>query len=103
MRAVESKAADAVLVASLFKRAREKDLCSPEAFEEGLTPLAEIIDDVAIDAPKAFELFAVMVEGSGLHEDEERRARLAEKSIDSAKLQKLFAHRTLWVAYRHWY
>ncbi|KAA1470390.1 hypothetical protein DENSPDRAFT_696704 [Dentipellis sp. KUC8613] len=91
MQAVESKAADAVLVANLFKRAREKDLCSPEAFEEGLTPLAEIIDDVAIDAPKALELFAVMVKGAGLDKDEEWRTQMAGKSMYSAKPQKLFA------------
>ncbi|TFY54696.1 hypothetical protein EVG20_g9603 [Dentipellis fragilis] len=52
MQAVESKATDAELVANFFKRAREKDLCTPAAFEEGFMPLAEIIDDVAIDAPK---------------------------------------------------
>ncbi|TFY60150.1 hypothetical protein EVG20_g7524 [Dentipellis fragilis] len=91
MQAVESKATDAELVANFFKRAREKDLCTPAAFEEGFMPLAEIIDDVAIDAPKALELFAVMVKGAGLHEDEERRTRIAEKSTDSAKLQGLFA------------
>ena len=49
-------------------------------------PTAEILDDIAIDAPKAFDLFAIMMKGAHLHEDEERRTRLASKSMDSDKL-----------------
>ncbi|TFY80693.1 hypothetical protein EWM64_g3314, partial [Hericium alpestre] len=91
MQAVESKEADAQLVADFFSRAREKNLATPAAFEEGFMPLAEIIFDVAIDAPKALDFFAIMVKGSGLHEDEdeERRARIAAKSMDSDKLLAL--------------
>ncbi|KAF8339398.1 ARM repeat-containing protein [Amanita rubescens] len=58
--AVESKEPDAKLVADLFTRAKNKGLCSPDAFEEGLTPTAEIIEDIAIDAPKAWTLFAII-------------------------------------------
>ena len=82
--AVESKKADAQLVADFFSRAASKELCSPAAFEEGFVPTAEIIDDIAIDAPKAFQLFAMMIKGADL--DEERRSRIASKSIDSDKL-----------------
>ena len=82
--AVESKEPDAKLVADLFTRAKSKGLCSPDAFEEGLTPIAEIIEDIAIDAPKAWALFATMVNGAEL--DEEHRTRLASKSTDSDKL-----------------
>ncbi|KAL7277802.1 hypothetical protein ACG7TL_008746 [Trametes sanguinea] len=88
-RAVESKEADAQLVADLFERAHAKNLCSPATFEEGFMPTAEIIDDIAIDAPKALNLFALMLKGAHLHEDEERRARLTSKSMDSEKLVSL--------------
>jgi translation initiation factor 4G len=87
--AVESKEADAQLVANFFNRAASKELCSPAAFEEGFTPIAEIIDDIAIDAPKAFQLFAMMIKGADF--DEERRSRVASKSIDSDILVALLS------------
>ncbi|KAF9012539.1 hypothetical protein BDQ17DRAFT_1271720 [Cyathus striatus] len=87
--AVESKEADAQLVAALFDRAVSKKLCSSSAFEEGLTPIADIIDDIAIDAPKAFQLFATMVKGALL--DEDQRNRLASKSVDTEKLLSLLS------------
>ena len=90
-KAVESKQADAQLVADLFERAISRNLCSPASFEEGFTPIAELIDDIAIDAPKAMELFAIMIKGSHLHLDEERRTRLASKSMDSDKLVALLS------------
>ena len=90
-KAVESKQADAQLVADLFERAISRNICSPASFEEGFTPTAEIIDDIAIDAPKAMDLFAIMVKGSHLHLDEERRTRLASKSMDSDKLVALLS------------
>ncbi|RPD57735.1 hypothetical protein L227DRAFT_551661 [Lentinus tigrinus ALCF2SS1-6] len=85
-KAIESKEADAQLVADLFDRAVSRNLCSPASFEEGFTPTAEILDDIVIDAPKALNLFAIMMKGAHLHEDEERRTRLASKSMDSDKL-----------------
>lgn len=87
--AVESKEADAQLVSDLFGVAASKNLCSSAAFEEGLESTAEIIEDIAIDAPKAFELFAIMVRGASL--DEERRTRLASKSEASEKLLLLLS------------
>lgn len=87
--AVESKEADAKFVAEYFEWAIGKNLCSPASFEEGFTPTAEIIDDIAIDAPKAFNLFAIMIKGAKL--DEERRQRIASKSMDSEKLLTLLA------------
>ncbi|KAM6502560.1 Armadillo-type fold [Amanita muscaria] len=87
--AVESKERDAVLVADLFKRANSKELCSSDALEEGLTPTAEIIEDIAIDAPKAWSLFATMVKGAQF--DEEHRTRLASKTADSDKLLGLLS------------
>jgi translation initiation factor 4G len=82
--AVESKEADAKLVADMFSRAVSKGLCSQEALEQGFLPCAEMIDDIAIDAPKAFELFVTMIKGASL--DEERQSRLASKSMDSEKI-----------------
>ena len=87
--AVESKESAAQLVADFFARAATKKLCTATAFEDGLSPISEIIDDIAIDAPKAFALFAVIVKGAGL--DEERRTRLASKSMDSDKLLALLS------------
>lgn len=87
--AVERKEPDAQLVADFFARAAAKEMCIPAAFEEGLSPIAEIIDDIAIDAPKAPNYFALMVKGAGL--DEERRTRLASKSMDSEQLLALLS------------
>jgi translation initiation factor 4G len=87
--AVESKEVDAQLVSDLFAIAASKNLCSPAAFEEGLVPTAELIEDIAIDAPKAFELFATMVKGASL--DGERRSRLASRSEASEKLLLLLS------------
>ena len=81
--AIESKEADAKLVADFLARARTKDLCSAAAFEEGFVPIAEMLDDIAIDAPKAFDLMAIMVNGACL--DEERRTRIASKSVDNSE------------------
>ncbi|THH13662.1 hypothetical protein EW146_g6581 [Bondarzewia mesenterica] len=89
LSAVELKQPDAELVAKLFSQVREKDLCTPAAFEEGFMGLAEVIDDVAIDAPMAFKLMAMMMKGAGLDTDEERRLRIVGKSTDSDKLVEL--------------
>ena len=88
-KAVESKEADGKLVADAFARATEKKLCSISAFEEGFLPVAEILDELAIDAPKAFQLMATMMKGAGLDKDEDQRTRIAQKSMDSDKLIEL--------------
>jgi translation initiation factor 4G len=89
--AIESKEADAQLVGELFSRAISKDLCTLSSFEEGFMPIAEILDDIAIDAPKAFDLMAIMLKGAGLDKDDERRARITGKSSDSDKLVALLS------------
>ena len=81
--AVESKEDDAKLVSQLFDLASSKELCSSASFEQGLTPVAEIIDDIAIDAPKAFQLLAIMVKAAGLNQ--EQLSNLASKSLNSDK------------------
>lgn len=90
-RAIESKEADGKLVADAFARAVEKNLCSESAFEEGFSPIAESLDDIAIDAPKAFQIMATMMKGAGLDRSEEQRTRIAQKSMDSDKLLRLLA------------
>ncbi|KZP09261.1 hypothetical protein FIBSPDRAFT_938560 [Athelia psychrophila] len=87
--AIESKAVDAQLVSDFFARAHSKDLCSEASFEEGFMPIAELLDDIAIDAPKAFDLMAVMVKGASFSED--ARGRIAAISVDSEKLLALLS------------
>ncbi|KAJ3808227.1 hypothetical protein F5876DRAFT_78948 [Lentinula aff. lateritia] len=53
--------ADARLVGDFFERAAAKKLCSASAFEEGFLGIAEILDDIAIDAPKATDFLAIMI------------------------------------------
>jgi len=79
--AIESKETDAKLVGEFFERASSKKLCSPLAFEEGFNGIAEFLDDIAIDAPKATDLFAIMVKGAGL--SEEQRTAIASKSAEN--------------------
>jgi translation initiation factor 4G len=88
-QAIESKEADAQLVGDFFSRAVSKELCSQVSFEEGFLPTAEILDDIAIDAPKAFDLMAIMMKGADL--DEEYQTRIAAKSMDSDKLLALLS------------
>jgi translation initiation factor 4G len=87
--ALESKESDAELVDNFFSVAVTKNLCSPDAFEKGFTLAAEILDDVAIDAPKAFDLMAIMVRGAKL--DSERRERIARKLLNPPKLLDLLS------------
>ena len=88
-KAIESKEADAQLVADLFHRAVSRNLCSPASFAEGFMPTAEMLDDIVRDAPQAFRLFAMMMKGAHLHKDERRRRRLASKSREGDRLLAL--------------
>ncbi|KAI6145572.1 hypothetical protein BKA82DRAFT_913145 [Pisolithus tinctorius] len=81
--ALESKEADARLVADFFSRPVSQYECLPDAFEAGFMPMAELLEDIAIDAPKAFEYMAIMLKGAGIDKDEERMKRIAEKMMDS--------------------
>jgi translation initiation factor 4G len=89
MKSIEMKDPDVKLVGDLFVRVREKDLCSPAMFEEGFNGLAELLDDLAVDIPKAWSYFAILLKGSGLDQDEERYARIAEKTMDPDRLNQL--------------
>lgn len=87
--AIRSKVTDALLVADLFTRARAKNLCSPSCFEEGFRPIAELLDDIAVDASNAYDLFSVLMKSAGLDKDEERRAQIVMKLMDSDRLVML--------------
>ena len=87
--ALESKEGDAVLVSDFFAQASSKGQCSFEVFEAGFMPMAEFLDDIAIDAPNAFKFMAIMLKGAGFDKDEERLGRIAGKSVDSDKLLQL--------------
>jgi translation initiation factor 4G len=76
-------------VSGLFVRTREKDLCSPAAFEEGFNEFADLLDDLPAIMPKAWSYFAILLKGSGLDQDEERYARIAEKTADPDRLNQL--------------
>ncbi|KAG6850865.1 hypothetical protein H0H93_007483 [Arthromyces matolae] len=89
-RAIEVlKEADSQLLAEFFASATEKELIAVDALEQGFLVIAEVIDDIAIDAPKAFNYFAAIVKGAGL--DDDRKALLASKSIDDSKLLELLS------------
>ena len=90
-KAIESKEADGELVAHAFAKAAKKELCSISAFEEGFLPIAELLDDIVIDFPEAFQIMATMMKGAGLDKDEERRAKIAQKCMDSNELLDLLA------------
>lgn len=89
MHALEAKEDIVELVAKVFSRAVSKNLCSPATFEDGFAPAAEMIDDIAIDAPKAFGFFVKLLQGAGLDKDEERRTRLAGKSVDADRMLEM--------------
>lgn len=88
-KSIEMKEPDVVLVSELFVRVREKGLCVPRIFERGFNELAKVLDDLAIDIPKAWTYFAILLKGSGLDQDKERRGRIAEKTMDPDKLNRL--------------
>ena len=90
MRAIESKEANAQLVVDLLERGRSKGLCSPMALEEGFMPTVELLDDIAIDVPKAFDLITIMMKGAKV--DEEQQSQIAGKSTDNVKLLKLLSY-----------
>ncbi|KAG2137370.1 armadillo-type protein [Suillus cothurnatus] len=84
--ALESKETDAKLVGDFFAQAISNGHCALEIFEKGFMPMAEFLDDIAIDTPRAFDYMAIMLQGAGMHNEPERLHRIASKLKDSAKL-----------------
>ena len=87
--ALEKKEADAVLVSEFFAQAASKGQCSLEVFEAGFMPMAEFLDDIAIDVPNAFKFMAIMLKGAGFDNDLESLGRIAGRSVDNDKLLQL--------------
>ncbi|KAJ7821115.1 hypothetical protein B0H14DRAFT_2832192 [Mycena olivaceomarginata] len=87
--AVEGKEALAQLVADFLGRVVSKELCSVDALEEGFSPLVEILEDIAIDAPKAPTNMALMLKAASF--DSERTARIAAKSMEPDNLLALLS------------
>lgn len=85
-KAIVSKEDYGRLAAAAFARAAEKKLCSNSALEKGFSRVAESLDYIANDAPKAFENMATMMKGAGLDKGREQRIRIAQKSANSVKL-----------------
>ncbi|KAK7057588.1 hypothetical protein R3P38DRAFT_2598969 [Favolaschia claudopus] len=85
--AVEGKEGNAQLVGDLIARAVSKELCSVDSLEEGFIPLVEILEDIAIDAPKAPNNMALMMKAASF--DQERTARIAGKSAEPETLLAL--------------
>jgi translation initiation factor 4G len=79
VQVLEKKEADATLVASLFGRAAEKQLCTPAQMEEGFQGTMEVLADISIDAPAAFKLMAIVVKGTRLPKDAVER--LSDKIV----------------------
>jgi translation initiation factor 4G len=63
--------------------------CTLEPFEEGFMPMAEFLDDIAIDAPNAFVHMAIMLKGAGFEKEPERLQRIASKLGDGDGLISL--------------
>ncbi|KAG0708600.1 armadillo-type protein [Suillus ampliporus] len=89
--ALESKEADVRLAGDFFTQAMNNGQCTLEVFEEGFMPMAEFLDDIAIDAPMAFNYMAIMLRGAGFEKEPERLQRIASKLEDSDKLVSLVA------------
>lgn len=88
---MDHKAADAQLTADLLSKSLSLGVCSQEQMEKGFLPVAELMEEIVIDAPKAFEYLAVMVKGAQLDQDVAQRDRIAEKSGHKEKLISLLS------------
>ncbi|KAJ7798649.1 ARM repeat-containing protein [Mycena olivaceomarginata] len=86
---VEGREAHALLVADFIARIVSKDICSVDAIEEGFGPLAEILEDIAIDAPKALNNMALMMKAACF--DSDQTARIAAKSMEPDSLLALLS------------
>ncbi|KAG1782038.1 hypothetical protein EV702DRAFT_1069197 [Suillus placidus] len=89
--ALKSKVTDARLVGDFFAQATNNGQCPLEVFEKGFMPMAEFLNDVVIDAPRAFVYMAIMLRGAGFQNEPERLHRIASKLEDSDKLVSLVA------------
>ncbi|KAG8710700.1 hypothetical protein FRC09_020974 [Ceratobasidium sp. 395] len=54
------------LIEKLFATARERCVCSAEAFERGLFPVVEMANDISTGVPKAYEWLARLMRAAGV-------------------------------------
>ncbi|KAJ8696973.1 hypothetical protein PTI98_006792 [Pleurotus ostreatus] len=72
LKAIESREAGVTLIARVFARAVSKNLCTRTAFEQGFSRVAQSLEDIVIDAPKAWDFLDTMAKGAGLTEESQR-------------------------------
>ncbi|KAF4563224.1 hypothetical protein EYR40_007066 [Pleurotus pulmonarius] len=72
LKALESKEADVTLIASLFARVASKNLCTHTSFQQAFSRVAESLEDIVIDSPKARDFMDIMVKGASLTGDSQR-------------------------------
>lgn len=65
--AIEGRAADVELVRSLFEML---DFVESEVFEKGFRPVFESLDDIAVDAPKAYDIAAAFCRAGRLSDSQ---------------------------------
>lgn len=63
--ALDKKENDVKLVAELFSSVAG-ETCPEESFEAGLAGIVVTVDDLAVDVPKAYSFFALLLRGSKL-------------------------------------
>ncbi|KAF4598720.1 hypothetical protein EYR38_007128 [Pleurotus pulmonarius] len=84
LTAIKSNEADATLVANFFARAASNNLCSSTSFEAGFVGVAEFLEVIAINTPKAWDLMAILINGAALNNAGQRR--IASKTTDADRL-----------------
>ncbi|KAF7350934.1 hypothetical protein MSAN_01655500 [Mycena sanguinolenta] len=84
----KARKALAQLVSELLARVVAKELCSADALEEGFVLLVEILEDIAIDTPKAPNNMALMMKAAF---DGEQAARIAAKTTEPDSLLVLLS------------
>ena len=84
--AIERNEADARLVGDLLNLPTVKELCPHDCLEQAFTLISEVIDDVVLDSPKAFEHLAAIFKATHLDKDKGRISRIVAKCRQSGRL-----------------
>ncbi|KAG1718152.1 armadillo-type protein [Suillus lakei] len=86
---LESEETDARLVGDFFAQATSNGQCTLGVFRGQFMPMAECLDDITIDVPKAFDYMVIMLRGAGFAKEPERLQQIPSKLEDSNKLVSL--------------
>ena len=79
--AIECNAdAHAQMIAYFLHCAAERGLCSPTAFEDGVSMTASALGSITEENPNAISRYAAVIQGIGIHEDPSWHARVMEKA-----------------------